>query len=394
MSAPDLPCDPFIRRFAVPLPAGEGPLAGLTCGAKDNYDIAGEVTGNGSPEWAAAHPQAAADAPLVTRLRALGVAILGKTQMDELAYSLMGVNARHGTPPNPAAPDRVPGGSSSGSAAATAAGLCALGLGSDTGGSVRLPASFCGLVGWRATHGSLPSGGLVPLAPSFDVPGFFTRDLATMARVAEALMPEAAVPGTPPRLAAPADLWAVAEPDTAAALAPALAALEAAFGSADRGVLADGPLEAWLDAFRHHQAHEIWRVHGAWVTEHRPAFGPGIRERFAWAAGISDATFEAAAAARVGIRKRLAERLAGGTVLVFPTAPAPAPLRSTPGAALETYRNAALTLLCPAGLAGLPQISLPVARVAGAPVGLSLVGAPGSDRALLEHARALAALPA
>lgn len=386
-------CDPFIRRFDAPLPAGEGPLSGLTGAVKDNYDIAGEVTGNGNPEWAATHAPATADAGLVTVLRGLGLSILGKTHMDELAYSLMGANARYGTPPNPAAPERVPGGSSSGSAAATAAGMCDVGLGSDTGGSVRLPASFCGLVGWRATHGSLPADGLVPMAPSFDVPGVFTRDLAVMERVAAALLPDDSTPGAP-RLAAPADLWAACDADTAAALAGALSRLEAAHGPADRRPIADGPLERWLQAFRVCQAHEIWRTHGDWITARAPEFGPGIRERFAWAATVGAELLADATAERARARSLLDERLGGGTILVCPTGPGPAPLRSTPGAALEAYRNAALTLLCPAGLAGLPQISLPVAQVAGAPVGLSLIGARGSDRALLRLARALAPTPA
>ena len=383
----DPPCDPFIQRFATPLAGGDGPLSGLTGGIKDNFDIAGHVTGNGNPEWAADRPAASVDAPLVARLRALGLSILGKTQMDELAYSLMGVNARHGTPPNPAAPERVPGGSSSGSAAAVAAGLCDVGVGSDTGGSVRLPASFCGVFGWRPTHGALPDAGLAPLAPSFDVPGIFARDVGTLARVATALLPQAAR-ATPAGLMAPADLWAVAEPETAAALAPALARLEACFGPADRSPLAEADLTDWLTAFRLHQAHEVWRTLGGWIERVQPAFGPGIRERFAWAATVDAAAFASVAAARIKIAARLADRLAGGAVFVWPTGPGPAPLRRTPATALEDYRNAALTLLCPAGLGGLAQVSLPVARVEGAPVGLSLIGAPGTDVTLIAAAEA------
>lgn len=379
-------CDPFVHRFDHPLPAGDGPLAGLTMAVKDSFDLAGFVSGNGNPEWAATHPPAEADAPLVARLRALGLAVVGKTHMDELAYSLMGVNARYGTPPNPAAPDRVPGGSSSGSASACAARLCDIGLGSDTGGSVRLPAAFCGLVGWRPTHGSLPVDGLAPLAPSFDVPGFFTRDLATMRRLAATLFPSAS-DASPPALWAPSDVWATVTPATRAALAPALGSLCAAHGTADDAPFAEEPLETWLQVFRTHQAFEIWRALGSWVTAHDPAFGPGVRERFAWAATVSEAQHRAAAEARDSFRTRIDAALGATGVLVYPTGPGPAPLLDADAEALDLYRNAALTLLAIAGLAGLPQLTVPVATMDGAPVGLSIVGPRGSDRRLLALAQ-------
>lgn len=386
-------CDPFVTRFDPPLPAGEGPLAGLTVAVKDSFDIAGVVSGNGNPEWAASHPAPTADAPLVARLRALGLAVVGKTQMDELAFSLMGANARYGAPPNPAAPDRVPGGSSSGSASATAAGLCDIGLGSDTGGSVRMPASFCGLVGWRATHGALPVAGLAPLAPSFDAPGFFSRDLATMERLAAALFPQLDDAGPEPDMRAPAEFWAAAEPETAEALAPACTALTGDAGAVARAPLSDRPLQDWLQCFRTHQAFEVWRALGPWVSAHAPAFGPGVRERFAWAGTVSQEAFAAAAATRAElvavVEAALGRAGDGAGVLVLPTAPGPAPLLTADGAALEAFRNAALAILSVAGLAGLPQITLPVATASGAPVGISLVGPRGADRRLMRLAGAL-----
>ena len=175
--------DAFVSTFTV-AGAGDGPLSGLTFAAKDIYDVAGHVTGCGNPDWARTHPPAEAHAPAVATLLAAGATLVGKTHTDELAYSLMGANAHYGTPKNTADPRRVPGGSSSGSVAAVAAGLVDIGLGSDTGGSVRLPASFCGVYGLRTTHGLLPLDTAMPLAPSFDTVGWYSSDLGTMTRIA------------------------------------------------------------------------------------------------------------------------------------------------------------------------------------------------------------------
>jgi amidase len=180
-------CDAFIQWFDHPLQASpainDQPLSGLSVAAKDNFDIRGLITGAGNPEFAEDQKPAAVNAGVVDTLLKNGASIIGKTHMDELAYSLMGLNARYGVPLNTAAPSRVPGGSSSGSASAVAADLADIGLGTDTGGSVRLPASFCGLYGWRSTHGLISSEGMVPLAASYDVSGFFTRDRNLMERI-------------------------------------------------------------------------------------------------------------------------------------------------------------------------------------------------------------------
>ena len=365
----------------------EGPLAGLTTCIKDIYDVAGHVTGRGSPDWAATARPAEAHAAPVAALLDAGAGIVGKTHTDEIAYSLMGVNAHYGTPVNAAAPDRVPGGSSSGSVAAVAAGLADVGLGSDTGGSVRMPASFCGVVGLRTTHGALSLEGTMPLAPSFDTVGWFTRDLATMDRVAAAAGLAPAAGGAVPLLL-PVDAWTAAGAETVAAVASALARLEAVHGAARPVVLAPEGLAAWFETFRVCQAAEVWQAHGAWVEAAKPAFGPGIADRFRMAAGIGAEEWAAARAARDTVRARLAEMLGGGAMLVLPTSPGPAPRRDADNAALDAFRGRALQLLCPAGLAGLPQLSVPAGTVEGAPVGISLVGARGADRALVAAAAA------
>ena len=140
------------------------------------YDIAGERTGCGSPEWLATHPPATRNCPPVQKILDAGATIIGKTVCDEFFYSVSGANAHYGTPVNARAPGRLPGGSSAGSAAACGAGLCDFALGSDTGGSVRVPASFNGIYGLRPTHERIEHSGVADMAPTFDVPGWFAGD--------------------------------------------------------------------------------------------------------------------------------------------------------------------------------------------------------------------------
>src|SRR5436309_7882862 len=161
---------------------GAGPLPNLIFGAKNIYDVAGHKTGFGSPDWLATHGPATRTAPSKQILLDAGADLEGKPHTDELTYSLMGENAHYGPPINVNAPGRIPGGSSSGSAAAVAGRLVDFAVGSDTGGSVRAPASFCGIYGIRPTHGRVSLEGACPLAPSFDTYGWFARDPALLER--------------------------------------------------------------------------------------------------------------------------------------------------------------------------------------------------------------------
>ncbi|MGD1879287.1 MAG: amidase family protein, partial [Kiloniellaceae bacterium] len=231
----------FVEAFDLP-GAGDGPLAGLTFGAKDLFDVAGHRTGCGNPTWAATHEPATAHARAVALCLDAGADLRGKTHTDELAYSLMGANAHYGTPVNPAAPDRLPGGSSSGSAAAVAAGLVDFALGSDTGGSVRLPASFCGLYGLRPTHGRIDVSGMVPLAPSFDAVGWFAASVWVMSSVAGVLSPGGTGAAARPRLFVAADAWSLVEPRVAEALRPVSDRLSEIVGPAKPLRLSEGPL--------------------------------------------------------------------------------------------------------------------------------------------------------
>jgi amidase len=371
--------------------AADGPLAGLTFGLKDVFDVAGERTGFGSPDWLRTHPPAERSAWVTDRLLDAGATLVGRTHTEEMAFSLTGENAHYGTPVNPVAPLRVPGGSSSGSASAVAGGLVEFAIGTDTGGSVRAPASFCGIFGMRPTHGRIPLAGACPLAPGFDTVGWFARDAALLERVGLVLLDAARASGTPPaRLLLATDAFAHALPETAEALAPAVARLEGVWGEAERVVVAAEGLRGWFEVFRTLQHAQIWATHGAWVRDVVPTFGPVIATRFAAVAEVDEDAVARADAARTAIRAQLDALLTGDTVLVLPTVPDIAPLRGEPPAIGVPVRERALALLCVAGLGGLPQISLPAGTVHGCPVGLSLIGARGQDARLLALARAAA----
>ncbi len=369
-------------------PGGAGPLAGVRLAVKDLFDVAGHPTTYGHPDWARTHPLAAGTAPAVTALLEAGAELVGKTKTVELAFGLTGENVWHGTPLNPAAPDRFPGGSSCGSAAAVAADLADLALGSDTGGSVRIPASYCGLYGLRPTHGAVSLAGACGLAPSFDTAGWFARDAGLLTRAGNVLLPGGGFSAAAPLLRVE-EAWEGADPTVAEALRPALARIEARLGPILPLHLAPEGVDGLYAAFRVLQAEEVWATLGSWVAATQPRFGPGVAERFEYARQVPPDAAKAARGLRVMFQARLRPLLAGGAVLVFPTSPCPAPLLTASAAEQGRVRARTIGVTAIAGLAGCPEVTLPLGRVDGAPVGLSLVAAPGRDRALLGLVEAL-----
>lgn len=382
------PARAFMPYPDVPVPhAATGPLSGLRFAVKDLYDVAGYPTSAGQPLWLALTGVKTRTAPVVQALLDAGAAFAGKVITDELAFSMNGNNAHFGAPVNGAAPERITGGSSSGSAAAVSHRLVDFALGSDTGGSVRAPASHCGLVGLRPTHGRISLQGCRDLAPSCDTCGWFARDLPTFERVADVLLGADAQPlPERVRLLLPQDVWGLLDAAVVDALAPARQRLERTFGTA-QAVDAVNGFEGGFDAlywhFRHIQGREAWMSDGDFITRFAPPLGPGVAERFAWARGVTDLQVATATAARTAYRARLAGLLGGDGVLVMPTMPDVAPLRSDSEASLEDYRNRSIRMLCLSGLSGFPQLSLPWATRLGAPLGISLLAPPGRDRSLI-----------
>jgi amidase len=370
--------------------AATGPLAGLTAVIKDMYEVAGERMGCGNPEWLTAHPPATRNCPPVQKLLDAGATITGKTICDEFFYSVTGINAHYGTPANARAPGRMPGGSSAGSAAAVGAGLCDFALGSDTGGSVRIPASFNGIYGLRPTHERIAHAGVADMAPSFDVPGWFAATPGVFRNVGAVLLDEHGVKAAIERVIVLEDAFAQAEPAVADLLRTLLEFMTDDLPPMAHGKIAPEGFDPWREAFRVVQGFETWRTFGDFVTKHRPAIGPGIRERIAFAATVTQAQADAARAVCVEAREHVRRVAVPGTILALPTAPCIAPRIDGTPEELDDFRTRVMRLTCTGSLSGLPQMSIPAGTLAGCPIGLSFIGWAGGDEALLDLAVALA----
>jgi amidase len=362
-------------------------LPGLTFAAKDLFDVAGLVTGCGNPDWARTHEPAARHAWAVQRLLDAGATLEGRTITDEISLGLLGRNQFQGTPVNPRAPDRLPGGSSSGSAAAVAGGLVTLALGTDSGGSVRVPSSFTGLYGIRPSHGRIPVDGLMTQSASFDTVGFFARTANIFQAVGQVLLGEDTSPATPARLLVATDAFAAADPAVAEALRRAMPRLRAAFPACEDITLAAEGLPVWREHQRRLQMFEFAATFRDWIDATNPRFSFEVGRSLALAALLTEADVAADRVFRREVTARLDGLLGGASVLCLPTVPILPPFRDIPLSAMAEAGGRIVTLTCIAGLTGLPQINLPLAETPdGIPVGLSLIGWRGGDGALLRLA--------
>jgi len=369
--------------------AMSGPLAGLTAAVKDMYDIAGERVSCGNPEWFVAHAPAEKNADAVQRILDAGATVIGKTVCDEFFYSVSGANAHYGTPINPRATGRIPGGSSSGSASATASGVCDFALGSDTGGSIRVPASFCGIYGLRPTLGRVGLSGVQAMSPSFDVPGWFASGPGVFRNVGTVLLDERWTVAKIDRVVILEDAFAEADADVAILLHTALELMSDDLPVYVHAHIAPDGFDPWRECFRFIQAYEVWQTFGAFVDYYKPQLGPGIRERMVFAASVTFQQAEAARAVHLRACEHVRSYVPPGTILALPTTPCVAPRIDTAGPELEAFRIRVMRLTCIAGMGGLPQVSIPVGTIGGCPIGLSFIGWHGGDEALLDLAATL-----
>ncbi|MBP2113113.1 amidase [Paenibacillus silagei] len=498
--------------------SGHGALYGLTFTVKDVFAVAGHRSSAGNPDWLRSHEPAVSHAAAVRRLLEAGATLRGAAHTDELMYSLGGENYHYGTPVNPYGENRIPGGSSSGSAVAVASGSVDFALGTDTGGSIRVPSAYCGVFGYRPTHGAVSLEGVIPLAPAFDTVGWIAGSTELLLKTGRVLLgavdsggdarceenrkksgdlfgsadrsgdacsgedrkkagvllrsansggdaqggesrekegdqlgsvdsggdaqggesrEKAGVLNRPAgrddiacdgenrkksgdllgssdsgvgaqsmensmeqsggeavdesagdlrmsRMFILPEGWALVEQDCVDYLRRGLDKLQAGASlQAAEAVVAPEGLKTWMDAFRELQGAEIWATHGEWIGREQPVFGPDIAARFAWAAGLAGADHSPAAMLRSRITQRLRALLGKDGCLVLPTVPGPAPLRGAGPGQLERSRSSAMMLSCLAGLAGLPQVTLPVPGPGGLPLGLSVIGGHGQDLRLL-----------
>ena len=387
----------FVRQFTVS-PYQAGMLSPFTFVVKDLIDIAGEVTGCGNPDWAATHPKAVAHAIVVEQLLSVGATCLGKTITDELAYSLIGENDFYGTPVNPAAPTRVPGGSSSGSASAVACGLVDFAIGTDTGGSVRVPASNCGLWGYRPSHGFMSVAGVNPFAPTFDTVGVLSQQGEILKKVMRVLtgLTEVDFAKENYTLYLLEDIVAICDADIQQAMQPIFQKMQDQFSVTPITLteICDQPIDYhWLyEVYTLLQVTEIRSCLGAWIDDVHPKFGTMIKNNFEQTVSSDRKSIQSHVVKRQWFYEKLNHFLNQKNILCFPTTPAVAPLlnsmknikRNQPS---ETnYYPRALGMNAISGLSRTPQITAPFVEVQGVPIGFSVLGGIGKDMALIELA--------
>uniref|UniRef100_A0A0E0KM94 Amidase domain-containing protein n=1 Tax=Oryza punctata TaxID=4537 RepID=A0A0E0KM94_ORYPU len=407
----------FMERFVLPPPpppspsSQQLPLHGLTFAIKDIFDIAGRVTGFGNPDWARTHAPAAATSPVVLAVLAAGATSLGTTIMDEMAYSIYGENSHYGTPTNPCAPGRVPGGSSSGSAVAVAANLVDFSLGTDTGGSVRVPAAYCGIFGLRPSHGLVSAQNVIPMAQMFDTVGWFARDLSTLSRVTKVLLP---LPDDtvkhPTQVTIPMDCFQILGSPDDHTYQIVNASVAKKFGShaIDNANLGDfvsdnvPSIGKFIADFSESElpsvpalsviSHVMFSLlrsqfkanHAEWVNSVKPNLGPGLRENIHGAvASGDDEPLEEFLAVRAEFKSVLAALLKDHGILAIPTVPGPPPMVGMQAAPLDNYQARAFSLLDIAVVSGFCQVSIPLGTRNGLPVSVSLVARHGADHFLL-----------
>ena len=370
-----------------------GPLAGSTGVVKDLFDIEGTRTGAGNPDFLADAAPSATTAPAVQRFVDAGVTVIGKSITDELAFSLAGTNVHYGTPRNTAAPGRIPGGSSSGSASAVAGDLADVALGTDTGGSVRVPSSWCGLFGMRPTHGRVPIEGVVPLASSFDTVGWFARSGQTLRTLGRSMLADDSGPTEVTTVLVADDLLALTDHEVHAGLRSRADEIAQRLTGREpqpvQVVPESDDLDEWFHGFRIRQQWEAWQAHGHWVTDRRPAMAPDIAGRFVQASQITADEVADADRIRERVRDHLESLVLEGAVLILPVTMGPAPKPTLSGPEAEQMRARMLAVNSLAGSTGSPTAVVPGMQLDGRPVGLGLFGRPGSDCLLLDAAATL-----
>lgn len=393
-------CNAFVDLCTI-APHASGTLDGWRFAVKDNIDVAGRLTSYGSKPWRDAHPPAAHHAVCVEQLLAAGARCAGKTVADEFTYSLDGESYFYGTPVNPRAPDRIPGGSSSGSASAVACGLVDFALGTDCGGSIRIPASLCGVVGMRPSLHRISEAGVLPFAQSVSTVGVLAKDLPVLRQTMRVLLRSRnARPAPVKQVYLLEEAFALADPAIRQALREPLAELRSRADITvtpvtlrDISGLNIGLKACNEDALRILQTAEIANTIGGWIRDNRPEQGPNFRAAFGNVERFERATMGDALNLCEELFARVAAFTRPGDLFCYPTAPVLAPKKGTLTgdnlAAVFDYYDRTMAVTSFAGVARLPEITLPLAEAEGIPVGLSLAAAHYQDEFLLDGAEQL-----
>lgn len=379
------PLQSFVRENHIAIEgSGEGSLKGLVFGVKDVFKILGTTWGNGHPEWLRTSSPDEFTSSMITKLLEDGADLVGKTVCDELCFSISGENWNYGSPINPHDPRRLTGGSSSGSAAATAGGLVDFALGSDCLGSVRVPASYNGVLGMRPTYGRVPNDGEVKYCDSMDVLGYVAENPASFKKISKVILGEDKEKFKFKKLLIAKDCFDIVNKDVKEALQPAVDYIASGFDLVEEVEVSVEGLEDWVETFRIIQGYEVWESYGGWVRKHKPYLPLGQEERLEWVSTITMTEYKKALIKMEKITKRMEELIPLDAILCLPTAASVAPLRSTPLEEINATRLQSSALLCISPLSGTPQITLPMINHEGVPLGISLIGAKGTDLALAE----------
>lgn len=360
-------------------PLSGGLLDGETVAVKDLFAVRGFAVGAGLRAFLAEQEPAEHHADAVRSLLLAGAAVTGIAHTDAFAYSITGTSNDYGTPPNLCAPGHIPGGSTSGPSVAVRSGDVSIGLGTDTAGSIRVPAAYQGLWGLRTTHGSVGSTGLLPLAPSFDAVGWITRDGDTLQRVTDAVHDNRRHTEAAPSIVVDRALMAAAEPTIAATVTD----LAQAMGARDVDMGLD--LDDCLATFNTMQGFEAWRTHGKWIEAHPDALPSDVAKRFENGSNVSEVRYMSARRHAQSVRTMLRSTLKDVTLMLPTTTTGPAAV-DAPAEELRQARESTLRLTCMASLGGLPAVTLP-APATPLPVGICLIGGPDTDRDLVRLAR-------
>jgi amidase len=374
-------------------PLDRGPLDNMTFTVKDNIDIAGHRTSYGSPAWRETHPAPVHNALCIDQLLAAGARCVGKVVADEFTYSLDGESQFFGTPLNAKAPDRVPGGSSSGSAASVASGLANVSIGTDSGGSVRVPASLCGLWGLRPSLHRISEAGVLPFMPGVSTVGVLAAQFADLDKAARVLLRSGSKPvASLTRMVLLSDAMEIADLAVQEQLHQVLDGIVRRTGIAAEPIRfaqligEDIPLSTCNEgALRDLQTAEFQSTLGNWIEATRPELGLTFSMAYK-----NVRRFDRISALKSVTRcERLFERinaaLPAGTVICFPTTPVIAPRKgslNTLDAVMDFY-NRTMTITAFSGVARLPEISAPLLTVEGCPVGLSFAAGHYQDEFLL-----------
>ncbi|HMD60659.1 MAG TPA: amidase family protein [Opitutaceae bacterium] len=357
--------EPALAAGFASAPAG-GALRGVPYLLKDLFDVAGLPTFAGSSFLPEVRPAPTEDALCVRELRAAGAVLAGKTHMFEFAWGLTGENAHYGDCEHPGSPGRTSGGSSSGSAAAVAAGIVPFAIGTDTGGSIRVPAAFCGIFGYRGVPSGEWVSGAFPLAPGFDTAGWFTRSAPDM-RSALAALVGSGTAERPPRgcyLAMPC-----LDPEVSSACAAAASDLAPPADELTRAELVEKFAPA-AEIYGVLAGTQSWKIHRKWADRYRGRYGPLVRDRLDRARQISPAQVAAVGPSGAALKLALAKFFLAHDFLIMAAAPFAAPAKSdcTPASRLRM-----LGLTAPASLAGLPVLTIPVRLASGLSTGLQII---------------------